>query len=86
MKFWVNIGSDHGGGSFKMCFQIPNVEEPNAAQNTAVFCCFLAPDSHVNLSLTLVRFEKQSKALSDLKWRDKKIRAFSLATMMLFVN
>ena len=75
-EIWVKIGGDHGGGSFKMCVQIVNVEKPNAAQNTVVFCCFLAPDSHVNLSLALCRFEEQIKALSDLKWRDKKICVF----------
>ena len=47
-----------------MCFQIVNVEKPNSAQNTIVFCCFLAPDSYVNLSLTLSRFDEQVKALN----------------------
>ena len=75
-EIWVKIGGDHGGGSFKMCFQIVNVEKPNSAQNTVVFCCFLAPDSYVNLSLALSRFDEQVKALNGLQWRDKTICVF----------
>ena len=31
------IGGDHGGGSFKMSFQVANVSNPNKPQNSVVF-------------------------------------------------
>ena len=36
-EIWVKIGSDTGGGSFKMNFQIVNVQSPNSLQNTCGF-------------------------------------------------
>ena len=33
----IKIGGDHGGGSFKMSFQVDNVENPNRKDNTVVF-------------------------------------------------
>ena len=33
----IKIDGDHGGGSFKMSFQIANVENPNRKDNTVVF-------------------------------------------------
>ena len=65
-EIWVKTGGDHGGGSFKMCFKIVNVEKPDSAQNPVVFCCFLAPDSYVNLSLALSCFD-EVKALNGLQ-------------------
>ena len=42
-EIWVKLGGDMGGGSFKLCFQIANLEKPNSVDNTIVFCCFGAP-------------------------------------------
>ena len=33
----IKIGGDHGLGSFKMSFQVANVENPNRKDNTIVF-------------------------------------------------
>ena len=33
----MKIGGDHGGGSFKMSFQLANVENPNRKDNTVFF-------------------------------------------------
>ena len=33
----IKIGGDHGGGSFKMSFQVANVGNPNRKDNTVVF-------------------------------------------------
>ena len=55
----VKIGGDHGEGSFKMSYQIGNVEHPNRPQNTGVFCLFEGKDSSVNLKLCLERFKRQ---------------------------
>ena len=32
-EIWVKLGGDKGGGSFKMVFQICNVEHPNSPVN-----------------------------------------------------
>ena len=32
----IKIGGDHGGGSFKISFQVANVENPNQKDNTVV--------------------------------------------------
>ena len=36
-KIDIKIGGDHGVGSFKMSFQVANVENPNRKDNTVVF-------------------------------------------------
>ena len=41
----VKIGGDHGGNSFKMCYQIANINNPNRKENTVVFSLFEAKDS-----------------------------------------
>lgn len=53
-EIWVKLGGDKGGTSFKMNFQILNVNYPNAVNNTW-FCAFLAPDSYFNLHVALTR-------------------------------
>ena len=32
----LKIGGDHGGSSFKMGFQVGNVENPNKPENTVI--------------------------------------------------
>ncbi|CAH1242539.1 Hypp6816 [Branchiostoma lanceolatum] len=53
-EIWVKVGGDHGGGSFKMAFQILNKERPNSKSNTTVFCIFNAKDSRENLNQQVV--------------------------------
>ena len=36
-EIWVKIGCEMGGNTFKMCFQICNMEAPNSPQNTCFF-------------------------------------------------
>ena len=50
----LKIGGDHGGSSFKMSFQIGNVEHPNQPQNTVIFSILEAKDYKTNLMLSLV--------------------------------
>ena len=40
----IKIGGDHGGGSFKISFQVAIVENPNQKDNTVVFSIFEAKD------------------------------------------
>ncbi len=47
-EIWVKLGGDKGG-SFKMNFQICNVDHPNSPVSTCAFCVFEAPDNATNL-------------------------------------
>ena len=50
----VKIGGDHGGGSFKMSYQVANtlaVYNPNSKENTIIFSTFEAKDYRVNLKV-----------------------------------
>ena len=68
-EIWIKIGGDKGGGSFKMNFQICNVESPNSKTNTCTFCAFLAYDSVTNLHTALDRYSDQVNDLQTMKWR-----------------
>ena len=37
-QIWVKLGGDHGGESFKLCFQIVNVSHSNALVNSPFSC------------------------------------------------
>ena len=65
----INISGDHGGGSFKMSFQVANVENPNRKDNTVVFSIFEAKDYRVNIKLALERFKNQIKELQESTWQ-----------------
>ena len=73
-EVWVKLGGDHGGGSFKLSFQIANTSHPNAIQNTIPFLVFAAPDSVENLATTFRAYAGQVKHLMDSAWQDKQIR------------
>ncbi|CAH1248635.1 Hypp8330 [Branchiostoma lanceolatum] len=77
-EIWVKVGGDHGGGSFKMAFQILNKERPNSKSNTTVFCIFNAKDSRENLNLATSRFATEIKDLQQLKWTCQDGNEFSL--------
>lgn len=68
-EVWIKLGGDKGGGSFKMNFQIVNVESPNAPQNTCVFSIFEGGDSTVNLHVALDRFKDDIKTLNGMEWK-----------------
>ena len=65
----IKIGGDHGGGSFRMSYQIANVANPNSKDNTTVFSLFEAKDYRINLKSGLTRFSDQIKELQLIKWR-----------------
>ena len=65
----VKIGGDHGGGSFKMSYQIANVHNPNSTDNTIVFSIFEAKDYRSNIKIALTRFREQVKALQSMTWK-----------------
>ena len=64
----VKIGGDHGGGSFKTCYQICNTNKPNNKDNTVVFSLFEAKDKRSNLKTGLSRFKEQIDELQTMSW------------------
>ena len=36
-EIYIKIGGDHDGGSFKISFQVANLENPSRKDNTVVF-------------------------------------------------
>ena len=65
----MKLGGDKGGGTFKMNFQILNVPNPNAPQNTCVFTMFEASDTTVNLHVALDRYKDDIEGLHGSKWK-----------------
>ena len=65
----VKISDDHGGGSFKMSYQIANVANPDSKDNTLVFSLFEAKDYRINMKTGLSRFAQQIDELRSMMWR-----------------
>ena len=57
----LKISEDHGCGSFKMSFQVANVENPNQNDNTVAFSIFETKYYRVNIKPALERFEIKIK-------------------------
>ena len=72
----LKIGGDHGGGSFKMSFQIGNVYSPNKPQNTVIFSIMEAKDYKSNLHLCLERFKAHISKFNKIRWQQKTFRIF----------
>ena len=75
-QIWVKLGGDHGGESFKFCFQIVNVSNPNALVNTVPFLVFCGKDTPSNLQAVLERYIPQLLALKkwEVKWHEKTLK------------
>ena len=68
-QIWIKIGGDKGGGSFKMVFEIGNLENPNATRNTVIFSMFEAGDTPYNLSIGLQGYDRVIDKLDGQEWR-----------------
>eukprot|EP00731_Ephydatia_muelleri_P000541 Em0001g541a len=75
-EVWIKIVGDKGGGTFKMSFQIVNIDTPNAVHNTCVFSCFAADDSVTNFHVALDRFKEQIEHMHGMKWRQYTVKVF----------
>eukprot|EP00117_Sycon_ciliatum_P016182 scpid19464/ scgid4041/ E3 ubiquitin-protein ligase NRDP1; RING finger protein 41 &gt; E3 ubiquitin-protein ligase NRDP1; RING finger protein 41 len=73
-ELWVKIGGDHGGHSFKLCFQLVNVLHPNSLSNTVPFLVFAAKDSPSNLATAFQPYAEQVDRLRSCSWKGKKIK------------
>ena len=65
----VKLGGDHGGGSFKACYEVCNTKHPNSKDSTVMFSIFEAKDSRVNVRTGMDVFKQQVDRLQDLKWK-----------------
>ena len=63
----VKTCGDHGGGTFKMAFQIANHRHPHSLQNTIPFLVLEAKDSPPNLATALQPYQEQVKFLSSMQ-------------------
>ena len=52
-----------------MNFQVLNVANPNAPQNSCVFAMFEAGDTVVNLHVALDRYKDEIESLHGRKWK-----------------
>ncbi|XP_019616490.1 PREDICTED: uncharacterized protein LOC109464011 [Branchiostoma belcheri] len=87
-ELWIKILGDHGGGSFKMAFQVLNKESPNSRTNTVVFNIFNAKDSRENLATGMGRFSQEIDELQGRQCRlpdgrDVQLRIFAAADYAL---
>ena len=75
-QIWVKLGGDHGGESFKVCFQIVNVSHPNALVNTVLSLVFCGKDTPSNLPAVREWYIPQSLALKngEVKWHEKTLK------------
>lgn len=65
----IKIGGDHGGRSFKACYEICNILHPNSKNNTVIFSLFEAKDYRTNLRAGLTKFKNQVDCLQTSQWQ-----------------
>ena len=82
----LKIGGDHGGGSFKMSYQIGNVNHPNKLVNTVIFSVFNNKDSRANLGIGLGRFKTHVSKLASMKWCNKLLRMYMFGDYEFYVT
>ena len=75
-EIWVKIGGDHGKGSFKLCLQVLNVQNPNSKFMTILIGMAYIKDTYQNLNLFFEVLKQQIESLSGSEWEGKKIRTF----------
>ena len=68
-KIQVKIGGDHGGGSFKLSYQIANVFYSNSTDSSVVFSISEAKDYRSIVKIGLSRLREQINTLQTIKWR-----------------
>ena len=76
-EVWVKIGGDHGGGSFKLSFQLGNVANPNSVKNTVPFLGFARKDTPGILA-TFQPYADQITSLKCQHWQRKQIKVIFL--------
>ena len=62
-EIWINVGGDHGGGSFKLRLQIANIANPNLKHNTCLLLIANLEDIPENTCKLLSLFNEQFTTL-----------------------
>jgi len=75
-EIWIKLGGDHGGGSFKLSFQVANTAHPNAVSNTIPVIIFNAKDTPANLETALGQYRSQLEEIQQSTWNGKSVRVF----------
>ncbi|KAL5489128.1 hypothetical protein EMCRGX_G018184 [Ephydatia muelleri] len=75
-EIWIKAGGVKGGGTFKFCLKLLNVEAPNSSEKTSVISMFEGPDSVTNMHICLDQYVEQLAEINQMTWREKKIRLF----------
>ena len=65
----MKLGGDKGGETFKLSFQIANLDCPNSCKNTVFWSMFKAPDTYGNVKLVMQRYQSRIEELKNTKWR-----------------
>ena len=63
------MGGAHGGGNFKLTYQIANVAKPNSKDDGLVRSLSEAKDYQINMKSGLSRFARQIDELQNMVWR-----------------
>ena len=65
-EIWINVGGDHGGGSFKLRLQIANSANPNSKHNTCLLLIANLEDIPENTCKLLSLFNEQFTTLCNV--------------------
>ena len=85
-EIWVKIGGDHGRDSFKVSYQIANVDKPNSKQFTFMIGYAKVKDTPHNLKLIFDEFKENIDNLNGMEWEGKKIKLFIVGDYAFLAN
>ena len=68
-EIWIKAGGVKGGGIFKFCLKLLNVEAPNSSEKTSVISMFEGPDSVTNMHICLDQYVEQLAEINQMTWR-----------------
>ena len=84
-EVWLKIGSDKGGNSTKLVFEIANSVAPNSVRNTELINIFEATDSFDNIHKMFLPFAEQISNLNILSFSENE-ENFCLVTTIFYVT
>ena len=84
-EIWLKLGGDKGHGSFKLNFQLCNVQHPNSQKNTCLLSMFMAGDSTTNLHTCLDMYREQISELQGMGLRYVKCNQYKEVTHTMVI-
>ena len=82
----MKLAGDHGRDSFKISFQILNVEQPNSRYNTFIIGFAKVKDTYYNLKLMFDEFKENIHEIDKSEWQGKKVKRFLRGDYSFHVN